>query len=341
METPERHMMSIVSGAQPVAAVRGGKRVHMKQVDAFTETPLTGNPAGVVIDATGLTDSEMQVIAREMSLPETAFILPTLTSGADLRIRWFSPTVEVPLCGHATIAAFHALAEEGIYGMSHDGAYRFTIETLSGLLPVTVEKSAERVDVWLGLNLPSFTRAGIQKLDVMRILNIKLDEFEARLSIVADKYLYVPIRRLHTIYALKPNLFAVSQFLSNRNLSGLCVFSTETVERTSSAHSRFFAPNLGINEDPVTGSANGPLGVYLFENGVLGEAEKSQRLRGTVKNNPPAEEEKLIAITTEQGDAIGRKGRVRVRLSVRGGQVTAVSIGGRAVTVLDGEMLIA
>jgi PhzF family phenazine biosynthesis protein len=340
MKTPERHATSKTSGAQP-RGDRPGKRIHVKQVDAFTETPLTGNPAGVVVDASGLADSEMQVIAREMSLPETAFILPASAGGANLRIRWFSPTVEVPLCGHATIASFHALAEEGLYGMSCHGTYHFTIETLSGLLPVTVEKSGEGVDIWFGLNPPTFTRAGIQKLDVMRILNISLEEFETRLPIVADKYLYVPIRRLHTIFSLKPNLFAVSQFLSNRNLSGLCVFTTETVERSSSAHSRFFAPNLGINEDPVTGSANGPLGAYLFENGVLGDLEAPQRLRRSAKQNQPAEKERLVTITTEQGDAIGRKGRVRVRLSVRGGRVAAVSIGGRAVTVFDGEMLIA
>lgn len=327
-----------------LAAIHSGKkRVHIKQVDAFTETPLTGNPAAVVVDANGLTDGEMQVIAREMAVPETAFILPASVKGADLRIRWFTPTVEVPLCGHATIASFHALAEEGLFGMSHNGAYHFTIETRSGVFPVTVEKGDPLIDVWFGLNLPTFFRAGIQKLDVVRILNISLEEFETRLPIVADKYLYVPIRRLHTIFALQPNVFAVSQFLSNRNLSGLCVFTTETVERSSSVHSRFFAPNMGINEDPVTGSANGPLGVYLFENGVLQEQGGPQRPRRTMKNSSeePTNEDKTLMLIGEQGDAIGRKGRVHIRLSLHGSQVKAVSIGGRAVTVFDGEMLIA
>lgn len=335
--------MKSISGVQPEGARPGIRRVHLKQVDAFTEIPLTGNPAGVVVDANGLADSEMQLIAREMSLPETAFVLPPSTNGADLRIRWFSPTVEVPLCGHATIASFHALAEEGLYGMSHDGTYHFVIETLSGLLPVSVEKAGAHCDVWFGLNLPAFTRASTQKLDIMRVLNMSLDEFETRLPIVADKYLYVPIRRLHTVFALKPNLFAMSQFLSNRNLLGLCVFTTETVERTSSVHSRFFAPNLGINEDPVTGSANGPLGVYLFENGVIGDRDNPQRPRRAPKEsaNIPEEEEKFLTVIAEQGDAIGRKGRVKVRLVRKAGVATAVSIGGRAVTVLDAEMLIA
>jgi trans-2,3-dihydro-3-hydroxyanthranilate isomerase len=317
-----------------------GKRIRIKQVDAFTETPLTGNPAGVVLDASGLTEKEMQVIAAEMSVPETAFILPPSVKNADLRIRWFTPTTEVPLCGHATIAGFHALAEDGLHGMNGEGVYPFTLETLSGLLPVTVEKCQASTDVWFGLNLPDFQRASVQKLDIMRILNISLDEFESRMPIAADKYLYIPVRRLHTIFALRPNIFALSQFLANRNLTGLCVFTTETVDRGSSVHSRFFAPNVGINEDPVTGSANGPLGVYLFENGALAENGGTPRARQAtrVADEPPGSDMKILTIIAEQGDAIGRKGRVNVRLSSRDNKVTSVSIGGRAVTVFNGTM---
>jgi trans-2,3-dihydro-3-hydroxyanthranilate isomerase len=296
-------------------------KIPIRQVDAFTEVPLTGNPAGVVPQAAGLTDQQMQTIAREMSVPETAFVLPPSLPGADLQIRWFTPQVEVPLCGHATIASFHALAEEGLYGMQSAGTYSFNLETKSGILPVTVEKSAGGIDIFFGLIVPEFIRAGQYKLDIMRILNITLEEFENRMPIVVANYLYVPIRRLHTIFAMKPNYFAMSQFLSNRNLSGLCVFTTETVDRGSSVHSRFFAPTMGINEDPVTGSANGPLGVFLFERGEI------ETTGGTV------------SIIGEQGDAIGRRGRVTIRLEIQGTRVTSVQIGGRAVTVLSGEML--
>ncbi|MDH3252028.1 MAG: PhzF family phenazine biosynthesis isomerase, partial [Ignavibacteria bacterium] len=118
----------------------------IRQVDAFTDVPHTGNPAGVVTRADGLTDVQMQSIAREMALSETVFVLsPTLPS-ADLRIRWFTPKCEVRLCGHATIAAFHALAEDGMSGMDRVGSHRFTVETLSGVLPVTVERSPDSVE---------------------------------------------------------------------------------------------------------------------------------------------------------------------------------------------------
>jgi PhzF family phenazine biosynthesis protein len=297
-------------------------KITLKQVDAFTLVPLTGNPAGVVMNASGLTPQQMQVIAREMAVPETAFILPASTPSADLRIRWFTPTVEVPLCGHATIASFHALAEDGMYGMKNLGTYSFNLETKSGILPINVEKNREGITVLFGLLVPEFVRAGQFKLDIMRILNISLEEFENRMPIVMEHYLYVPIRRLHTLFSMKPNFFAMSQFLSNRNLTGLCVFTTETVDRDSAVHSRFFAPTIGINEDPVTGSANGPLGVYLFERGEV---------------EPVGD---TVTLTGEQGDAIGRKGRVLIQLKVQGSRVLSVQIGGSAVTVLEGEMLI-
>lgn len=299
------------------------KRISIKQVDAFTDTPLTGNPAGVVMNAAGLSDHQMQTIAREMSVPETVFVLPAGAHGADLRIRWFTPSLEVPLCGHATIAAFHALAEEEMYGMKEPGTYEFHIETNSGILPVKVEKSRVGAMIFLGLPVPEFVRAGQYKLDLMRLLNIKTEEIDPRLPIVAANYVFMPVRRLHTIFSISPNYLALSQLLSNRNLGGLCVFTTETVERKSSVHSRFFAPHLGINEDPVTGSANGPLGAYLFEYGQVESLGD------------------IVTLIGEQGDVIGRKGRVTIQVSVDGSRVTDVRIGGRAITILDGEMIIA
>jgi PhzF family phenazine biosynthesis protein len=296
--------------------------IDVKQVDAFTDTPLTGNPAAVVVDARHLTDEQMQAIAREMALSETAFILPPSTPAADLRIRWFTPTVEVDLCGHATIAGFHALAEDGLYGLSEPGSHAFKLETKSGILPVAVEKSADTIQVFLGLPLPEFVRAGQIKLDLMRVLNIQMEDFESRMPLVVADYLYVPIRRLHIIFAMRPNFFALAQYLRNKRYGGLCVFTTETVDRESAVHSRFFAPHLGIDEDPVTGSANGPLGVYLFERGLL---------------DVPGSE---VTVTGEQGDVLGRRGRVIIQLAADGSHLTSVRIGGRAVTILEGRMAI-
>jgi PhzF family phenazine biosynthesis protein len=295
-------------------------KIRVKHVDAFTGTPLTGNPAGVVLAADGLSDQQMQWIAREVAASETAFVLPPTLPSAQLRIRWFTPSVEVPLCGHATIAAFHALAEEGFADIRGNGLYQFQLETKSGILPVSVEKTAEGAMTFLGLPIPEFQRAGQFKLDVMRILNIQQEDFDNHMPIVVAENLYVPVRRLHTLYAMKPNLFALAQFMTNRNIAGLCAFTTETVDRTSAVHSRFFAPSIGIPEDPVTGSANGPLGVYLFERGII-------KASGGI-----------VTLIGEQGDAISRRGRVTIRLHIEGDRVMHVEVGGRAVTVFDAEM---
>ncbi|MGA9120488.1 MAG: PhzF family phenazine biosynthesis protein [Bacteroidota bacterium] len=295
-------------------------KIRFKHVDAFTDTPLTGNPAGVVLNADGLSEQQMQRIAFEVAASETAFLLHPETPGADIRIRWFTPTTEVALCGHATVASFFALSEEGMLGMEKQGSYKFNLESKSGVLPVQVDKRDDATQVFLGLPVPEFVRAGHHKLDVMRILNIQMEDFENHIPIVVAGYLYVPIRRLHTIFAMKPNFLAMTQFLANRNIEGLCVFTTECVDRTSAFHSRFFAPTVGIVEDPVTGSSNGPLGAYLFE-------------RGHLQDPGPT-----ILLTGEQGDPIGRKGRVLVRLDVDNDRVTAVAVGGRAVTVFEGEM---
>ena len=296
-------------------------KIGVKQVDAFTDTPLTGNPAGVILDASGLTDHQMEAIAREMAVPITAFILPPSTAAAHVHIRWYTPQGEVPLSGHATIASFHALAEEGMLGMEGQGTYHFDVETRSGILPVRVEHRSDATECYFGLPIPEFIRAGQFKLDAMRILNVALEEFENRMPIVVAGNLYVPIRRLHTIFSMKPNFFAMSQFLANKNLTGLCAFTLETIDRTSAVHSRYFAPTAGLNEEPVTGSSNGPLGVYLFERGEL------QAVDG------------IVTLTGEQGDAVGRKGRVAIKLAVRGSEVISLEVGGRAVTSLKGEML--
>lgn len=298
-------------------------RIKIKQIDAFTTTPFQGNPAGVVNDASKLDSKQMQSIAREMNLSETAFVLPPTVQGADLQLRWFTPLIEVPLCGHATIAAFHSLAEDGLYGMEKTGNYTFHVETKSGILPVEVSKSEDKIGINLGLIVPTkLERYNLQKLDIIRILNLNISDVESKILILRSEYLIVPIRRLHILYSIKPNYFAVTNFLNQRNLQGICVFTQETIDRESLVHIRFFAPNEGIQEDPVTGSAHGPLAVYLYENKLL------EPVGG------------VATYIAEQGDVLNRKGRVNVTLSVENGKVQSIKIGGYAVTVFETEILI-
>ncbi len=298
-------------------------RIRIKQIDAFTATPFQGNPAGVVNDASKLDSNQMQTIAREMNLSETAFVLPPTVPEADLRIRLFSPFNEVTLCGHATIAAFHSLAEDGLYGMEKPGDYKFRLETQTAILPVEVNKTEEKISINIGLDVPTkFERYQAQKLDVARILQLHYSDIEPKVLILRTEFLIVPIRRLHVLYTIKPNYFALSNFLNQRNMHGVCVFTQETIDRESSIHMRFFAPNKGIQEDPVTASAHGHLAVYLYENKIL------EPLDG------------VATYIAEQGDVLGRKGRINVTLSVENDKAKSVKIGGYAVTIFETDMLI-
>ncbi|MBI4549207.1 MAG: PhzF family phenazine biosynthesis protein, partial [Ignavibacteriae bacterium] len=296
-------------------------KIKIKQVDAFTTTPHSGNPAGVV-DGKDLTEQQMQAIARELNLSETAFVLPPTKPDADVRLRWFSPTTEVPLCGHATVATFHSLAEEGKLDMTTQGKYYFKVDTASGILPVEVTKNGSVNSVMFGLKVSTLERVTHYKIDLVRVLNIPFGDFESQIAMVRTDYLYVPLKRLHTLFSLKPDFLTMAKFLQTRKLRGMCLFTTETIDRESVVHSRFFAPNIGINEDPVTGSAHGPLAVFLYELGIL-----------DIKNG-------RCIFQGEQGDAIGRRGRVSVELCVDDGKPVSVKIGGNAVTVLEGEMVL-
>jgi PhzF family phenazine biosynthesis protein len=294
--------------------------ISIKQVDAFTDTPLQGNPAAVVLHAEGLTDAMMQGIAQEMALSETAFLLPPTATGADLRLRWFTPASEVALCGHATVATFHAVAEERLHGTGEQARRNFRVETRSGILPVAVHQEATGTTVHFGLPVPNF-RQGYQHRDaVLSMLKLNGRELDPVLPILLDAYLYVPVIDRRVLFAVNPDYTAVDAFQRRHKIGGICLFTTDTVDRESAVHSRFFCPAEGINEDPVTGSANGPLGAYLYEQGLV----KPQGDR--------------VSLTGEQGDAIGRKGRVKITLEVAGGKVAKVEISGRAVTVFTTEM---
>src|SRR5262249_637685 len=127
--------------------------IRIKHINAFTTRPFRGNPAAVVTRADALTEGQMQRIAREMNLAETAFVLKPSRPPADLTLRWFTPTTEVNFCGHGTIASFHALAEERRFRMGRPGQYSFKLETRSGVLPVSVRKGSSR-KAWIQVQLP-------------------------------------------------------------------------------------------------------------------------------------------------------------------------------------------
>ncbi|MGD0337952.1 MAG: PhzF family phenazine biosynthesis protein [Bacteroidota bacterium] len=290
--------------------------ISVYQVNAFTDSPYAGNPAGVVLDGDKLSNAQMLAIAKVMDFSETAFVLLPTEQGADLKIRWFTPEEEVPLCGHATIASFFTLAQFHRYNMLKPGTYKFRLQTKSGILPVTV-KIAKKTIVYFGLPIPNFIPMKCQKKDLAAILGIPTEAFLFKTAVPFDTHLYLEISRLPLLLLMKPNFDKMKEYFTARKIYGMCVYTRETVEPNSAFHSRFFAPTVGINEDPVTGSANGPLGALCVLNKKIKPTNGRRFMIG------------------EQGDAIGRSGRVLVDIHAKRGTITRVTIGGKAVVVSE------
>ena len=306
------------------------KTYHLKVVDAFTRMKFAGNPAGVVLDADGLTDLQMQHIAHEVNAPETAFILPATDREANLQIRWFSPLCEVPLCGHATIASFHALAEEGMEGMSTNGQHYFKLQTKSGILTIRVEKNFYDTSVEFELPFPKFRLKKKIPLSLLHALGLSTKDVKKDIPVVTDLYIFIPVNRLAVLEKIEPDFPLLSHELKKMKVNGICLLSLETKEKNSAVHSRFFAPNFGIDEDPVTGSANGPLGCYLKKYVLPAGYPVACRELSDGR----------LEFIGEQGDEIKRIGRVKIRVNCGTKGNENVSVAGEAVTIMNATLKI-
>ncbi len=291
------------------------KTIKIYQIDAFTDKPFGGNPAGVTF-GDNLTKAEMQSIAREMNLAETAFL--SKSNKADYNLRWFTPLMEVDLCGHATIASLHFLNENDL--LKNNSVIKF--DTLSGILKCRVEneKYFMQVPVFKAreYNLP-VGQASERREDISESLCLNENDLDKSVPFIMleNGYLYIHVKKLSTLKEMKPNFKELLRLQKKLNFGGAVVFTRETYDKENFAHLRFFAPYFGIDEDPVTGSANGPLMTVLNKLGFIKFGNEE------------------INLTFEQGDIINRRGRVGVKFIPADNELY---ISGNAVTVLKGKM---
>ncbi|GAA4364910.1 PhzF family phenazine biosynthesis protein [Hymenobacter saemangeumensis] len=211
-------------------------------IDAFAQTPFSGNPAGVCPLTSWLPDGLMQQIAAENNLAETAFFVPRAEAGAEYEIRWFTPAAEVDLCGHATLASAHVLWQH--LGFAHE---QVTFHSQSGPLRVRREESGRLV-----LDFPSrppqpLTAHPTGLADGLRA---------TPLHVLAARDLVAVFSSEAEVLALKPD------FAQLLGIEYLGVIATAPGSGGVDFVSRFFAPRVGINEDPVTGSAHSTLIPY-------------------------------------------------------------------------------
>jgi len=256
------------------------------QVDAFTDRPFAGNPAAVCILESPREDAWMQAVAMEMNLAETAFLVP---EGEGYRLRWFTPAVEVDLCGHATLASAHVLWEDG--HLSTDAPAIF--QSRSGRLSATWR------DGWITLDFPvKLAERSVDPTPVAKALGVPVSVAWAnRFDILAE------VESEAVLRSIRPDFNLVNAI----PVRGLIV-TTRSDQPGIDFASRFFAPQVGVNEDPVTGSAHCFLGPYWSEK--LGKTE-------------------MVGYQASR-----RGGLVRVRL-----EGDRAMLGGQAVTVFRGELI--
>lgn len=286
-------------------------------VDAFTDEPLSGTVAGVVPAAEGLSTAQMRAVAAELGASETAFV--SEAADADRRVEFFTPTREIDRCGHATVASHALLAEDGVIGPGEH-----TVETNVGILDVEVTDDGV---VWMTQSRPEIEEVAVDDerlaaalgVDVATLRDVGADLPAARAS-TGLPFLVVPINFLSSLGGVDPDTDAIESLAAEYDVTGLYVFTFDTLAAASTLHARLFAPSAGVDEDPVTGTAAGACCAYLEASAAF--------------DDPPAE------FVVEQGHFVDRAAHVRARVDVDDRGRKRVRIGGRATASLEGTLLV-
>lgn len=282
-------------------------------VDAFTTRPNTGNRAGVVLDADHLTTQEMQDIAAFAGYSETAFVLSAKDQSHDIHVRYFTPTNEVPICGHATIATHFLRATTG-----HQSDYPLIAKTGAGDLPVSIFGSPDELLVKMTQGrvefFPPFNAN--QRSELASALGVSESDFaDLPIQVVTTGHskVMVPMLSRSKLAGLIPNNEKLKAISAEIDCNGFFPFVLEGSKQEPITYGRMFAPAIGINEDPVTGNANGPAGAYLVHHDLI-------------------ECDQKVTYWGYQGLAIQKPGRVLVTVE-KTDSILHVSIAGQAVLV--------
>lgn len=272
-------------------------------VDAFTDKPFGGNPAGVVLlDKDFPTDSLMQQVAAELRYSETAFVQQN--GPKEFTVRYFTPKSEVDLCGHATIAIFGLLKEEGIV----PSGSTCLNHTLAGDLAVRVGDS-----VMMQMATPRVMEREVDVEHLCHIMGCRVPAMPVEIVSTGLPDIILPVSTLAELEALNPDMEALSQLSRELEVVGVHAFSAVGDQFT--AHVRNFAPLYGVDEESATGTANAALTHYLQRRGMA----------------VPGADYSFM-----QGEKMGRPSVVETSLTPDG----QVYVGGRWYTVAKGELLI-
>lgn len=285
-------------------------------VDVFTDRAFGGNPLAVFPDGRGLDEKQMQAIANELHLSETTYVLPPQQTGHDYRVRIFTPAVELPIAGHPTVGTTFVLVHEHMIALG-EGITRCVLEEGIGPVPVSIQAQGGTISqIEMQQPLPKFgSQIGHERRETIAdMLSLPAQELDESLPVQTVScgvpFLFVPVTSIAAMKRIRFKSDVYDRELSDSGSSGVFVFARGGEHSGSTVHSRMFAPNLGVPEDPATGAASGPLGCYLVRYGLV-EVEAG-----------------VASIVSEQGIEMGRPSFVRIRVEQRGDEITGVYVGG-------------
>jgi trans-2,3-dihydro-3-hydroxyanthranilate isomerase len=270
-------------------------------VDVFTERPLEGNQLAVFPDGDGLTTEQMQRLAREINFSETIFVLAA-ESGGDVRVRIFTPNIELPFAGHPVLGCAFIVGE--LLGRETVG-----LETGLGVIPVALEREDGRLVFGrMQQKVPEW-RPYERASELLAALDLGASALPVEAYANGPLHVYVALESEQAVAALRPDFAALAELPGDVGVN--CFAGTGRSWKT-----RMFAPAGGIFEDPATGSAAGPLAVHLVRHGRIGFGEE---------------------IEIRQGAEIGRPSLLYARVQGEGERIERVEVGGSAVVVARGE----
>jgi PhzF family phenazine biosynthesis protein len=293
------------------------------QVDAFTATRFTGNPAIVVLDADGQNDATLQAVAREFPHAEVAFVFAAGGADHDVRLRFFNARKESPFVGHATVAAHAVLLALGrrTEGVSRQqsGTGIVEVSAQTETRAAGTESVIEFRQTMPELDAPLPFKTTLRVAEALKLPATQLHEvMPARIARKGSSRLLVPIADHRILEKLAPNFETLLSLGSELGTDGFFLFAVNRDSDEIWTESRMFCPALGIPEDPVSGNAHAMLAAYLWDLGQFGK--------------------KSTTFIGRQGYQMKRPGQVRVRLEIAQGSMIAAHIAGTAVIISEGTL---
>jgi trans-2,3-dihydro-3-hydroxyanthranilate isomerase len=287
-------------------------------VDVFAEQKYAGNQLAVFKDARGLSDAEMQQIAKEMHFSETTFILSEEKRDDGYDVRIFTPEYEIPFAGHPTLGTAYVIQEEIIKEPVEQVALNLKV----GQIPVSFKYSGKDVEImWMKQKAPEFSRIfGLETIS--NILNLDQKEIDDRWPIqevsTGTPFIIVPLRSLNAVKQARIDRDKYFDLIKDTEAKAILVFCPETYAKENQLNVRVFADYFGVPEDPATGSANGCLAGYLVKYRYFGKDQ--------------------IDVRVEQGYEIGRPSLLFLKAEEKKDKID-VLVGGKAIMIAKGEFI--